>query len=47
MYGCWGVGRLSVWSESPELSPKLTMMGNSRSDLLGAIGKIFLEIFMV
>ena len=39
MYGCWGKVDYQFWSESPELSPKLTMMGNSRSDLLGAIGK--------
>ena len=39
LYSCWGKIDYEFWESVPELRPKLSIMGNSRSDLLGSLGK--------
>ena len=39
IYGCWGDLDYQFWRGNPALTQKLIVMGNSRSDLLGSIGR--------
>lgn len=39
LYACWGSIDFAFWSNSKELRPKLQILGNPRSDLLGSLGR--------
>ena len=41
IYGCWGKVDYQFWRDHIELSKKLVIMGNCRSDLLGPIGRTY------
>lgn len=43
LYACWGQIDFDFWSSIPELLPKLIVLGNSRSDLLGQLGRSYYE----
>lgn len=40
-YACWGQIDYEFWAKVPELNSKLKIIGNCRSDLLGALAKDF------